>query len=174
MNPRHPPTECCAYAQAAADYEKNQRRSHQPRRFRPTQTPAPRKSESVRTRLFAGGKWIRTLGPSVARGFHAVENVDVRLGRRRRLRKGRVRGQPRDGKSRGTSACAGRSGPTPRAGNPSRGYPPSATVALTELGSDVPKSPAGNGSIGGSRDCAIAAGQTTRTGNNAVRDNPTI
>jgi hypothetical protein len=22
MNPRHPPTECCAYAQAAADYEK--------------------------------------------------------------------------------------------------------------------------------------------------------
>jgi hypothetical protein len=61
-----------------------------------------------------------------------------------------------------------------RSNSARRGYPPSATVALTELGSDVPKSPAGNGSIGGSRDCATAAGQTTRTGNNAVRDNPTI
>jgi hypothetical protein len=56
--------------------------------------PGMRPENQVRRRLFAGGNGIRTLGPSVARGLHAVENVDVRLGRRTRLRKGRVRGQP--------------------------------------------------------------------------------
>jgi hypothetical protein len=34
------------------------------------------------------------LGPSLARGLHAVENIDVRSGRGRRLRRRRVRGWP--------------------------------------------------------------------------------
>jgi hypothetical protein len=51
-------------------------------------------------------------------GLHAVENVDVRSGRGRRLRRRRVRGRRPAGKSRGTDPLArGRCGPTPRAGN---------------------------------------------------------
>src|SRR5260370_23553310 len=68
--------------------------------------------------LSAGGSEIRTLGPSLARGLHAVENVDVRSGRGRRLRRRRVRGRRPAGKSRGTYPLArGRCGPTTRAGN---------------------------------------------------------
>src|SRR5438270_1985117 len=79
---------------------------------------ARRRVRQVRTRLRAGGSEIRTLGPSLARGLHAVENVDVRSGLGRRLRRRRVRGRRPAGKSRGTDPLArGRCGPTPRAGN---------------------------------------------------------
>jgi hypothetical protein len=37
-----------------------------------------RNNGEVRSGLFAGGSEIRTLGPSLGRGLHAVENVDVR------------------------------------------------------------------------------------------------